>query len=120
MSKSDRELLTELKAVLTGQQYSPVVVGNYCAYARGFLDHLARRNILVVDVTEAQVPRPRRVAVGSPRGTRYVLGRCHPSLGRNHHVLDLFGYVKAGCGTFRRLTRFSVPLRLKPQDDEAP
>ncbi|RWO03527.1 MAG: integrase [Mesorhizobium sp.] len=57
MSKSDRELITELKAVLTSQQYSPVVVGNYCAYARGFLDHLARRNILVADVSEAQVER---------------------------------------------------------------
>jgi integrase/recombinase XerD len=55
MSKSDRELITELKAILTSQQYSPVVVGNYCAYARGFLDHLARRNILVADATEAQV-----------------------------------------------------------------
>ena len=55
MSKSDCELITELKAALTSQQYSPVVVGNYCAYARGFLDHLALRNILVADVTEAQV-----------------------------------------------------------------
>ena len=55
MLKSDRELITELKAVLTSQQYSPVVVGNYCAYARGFLDHLERQNILAADVTEAQV-----------------------------------------------------------------
>ncbi|MER9795450.1 hypothetical protein [Mesorhizobium sp. M0213] len=60
MSKSDCELITELKAVLISQQYSPVVVGNYCAYARGFLDHLARRNILVTDVTEAQVERGHR------------------------------------------------------------
>lgn len=64
MSKSDRELITELEAVLTSQQYSPVVVGNYCAYARGFLDHLARRNILVADVTEAQVEQYLRDAVG--------------------------------------------------------
>ena len=31
MSKSDHELITELKTVLISQQYSPVVVGNYCA-----------------------------------------------------------------------------------------
>jgi len=55
MSNADRELIAELRVLLTRQQYSPVVVGNYCAYARGFLDHLARRNILVADVSEAQV-----------------------------------------------------------------
>jgi integrase/recombinase XerD len=55
MSNSDCELIAELRVILTRQRYSPVVVGNYCAYARGFLDHLARRNILVADVTEAQV-----------------------------------------------------------------
>lgn len=57
MSKPDCEVITELRAVLTSQQYSPVVVRNYCAYACGFLDHLAQRNILVADVTEAQVER---------------------------------------------------------------
>lgn len=64
MLKSDRELITELKAVLTSQQYSPVVVGNYCAYARGLLDHLERQNILAADVTEAQVEQYLRDAVG--------------------------------------------------------
>jgi len=57
MSKPDHELITELRAVLTSRQYSPVVVRNYCAYAREFLDHLAQRNILVADVTAAQVER---------------------------------------------------------------
>jgi len=57
MLKPDCEVITELKAVLTSQQYSPVVVRNYCAYARGFLDHLAQRHILVADVTEEQVER---------------------------------------------------------------
>jgi integrase/recombinase XerD len=57
MSKPDRKLITELKALLTNQQYSPVAVGNYCAYARGFLDYLAQRNMLVADVTEAQWER---------------------------------------------------------------
>jgi integrase/recombinase XerD len=70
MSKSDRELITELKAILTSQQYSPVVVGNYCAYARGLLDHLARRNILAADVTEAQVEQYLRDAVGLFRQRR--------------------------------------------------
>ncbi|RWQ62973.1 site-specific integrase [Mesorhizobium sp.] len=70
MSKSDCELITELEAVLISQQYSPVVVANYCAYARGFLNHLARRNILVTDVTEAQVKRYLRDAVALFRQRR--------------------------------------------------
>lgn len=70
MSKSDRELLTELEAALTSQQYSPVVVGNYCAYARGFLDHLTRRNIVVADVTEAQVEQYLRAAAALFRRRR--------------------------------------------------
>ncbi|SMD13779.1 site-specific integrase [Primorskyibacter flagellatus] len=55
MTKTDREVITELEAVLTSQEYNPVVVRNYCAYARGFLDHLAQQNIPIADVTEAQV-----------------------------------------------------------------
>lgn len=55
MTKADRQVITELETVLTSHEYSPVVVRNYCAYARGFLDHLAQRNIAVTDVTEAQV-----------------------------------------------------------------
>lgn len=63
MSKPDREVITELEAVLTSQEYSPVVIRNYCAYARGFLDHLAHRNILLTEVTEAQVEQYLREAV---------------------------------------------------------
>jgi site-specific recombinase XerD len=55
MLNTDCELIAELKIVLTSQAYSPVVVGNYCAYARGFLDDLARRNLPVADVSETQV-----------------------------------------------------------------
>lgn len=55
MPDTGRGLIVELKIVLTSQQYSPVVVGNYCAYARGFLDYLARRAIVIADVTEAHV-----------------------------------------------------------------
>lgn len=47
-----------------------MVVGNYCAYARGFLDHLARRNILVADVSEAQVAQYLRYAIGLFRKRR--------------------------------------------------
>ena len=32
MSNSDCELIAELRGTLTRQRYSPVVVGNYCAY----------------------------------------------------------------------------------------
>ena len=70
MSNTDRELIAELRVILTRQQYSPVVVGNYCAYARGFLDHLARRNILVADVSEAQVAQYLRYAIGLFRKRR--------------------------------------------------
>lgn len=63
MSNTGRELIAELKAVLTNQKYSQVVVGNYCAYARGFLDYLARLNIPVADVSEAQVGHYLREAI---------------------------------------------------------
>jgi integrase/recombinase XerD len=55
MPNTDCELIAELRSVLTSQRYSPVVAGNYCAYARGFLDYLARRSIPIAEVTEAQV-----------------------------------------------------------------
>lgn len=67
MSNTGRELIAELNVVLTSQQYSPVVIGNYCAYARGFLDYLARWNIPVADVTEAQVSQYLRHAIRSFR-----------------------------------------------------
>ena len=63
MSNTDRDLIAELRVMLTRQQNSPVVVGNYCAYARWFLDHLARRNIAVADVSEAQVAQYLRHAI---------------------------------------------------------
>lgn len=63
MRNADRELIAELKVVLTSQKYSPVVIGNYCAYARGFLDYLARRSIPITDVTEAQVAHYLRHAI---------------------------------------------------------
>jgi integrase/recombinase XerD len=70
MSNSDCELIAELRVILIRQRYSPVVVENYCAYARGFLDHLARRNILVADVNEVQVAQYLRHAVALFRKRR--------------------------------------------------
>ena len=35
MTKTDSELIAELSGVLARQKFSPVVVGNYCSYARG-------------------------------------------------------------------------------------
>jgi integrase/recombinase XerD len=64
MWNTDCELIAELKAALTSQQYSPVVVGNYCAYSRGFLDDLERRSIPILEVTEAQVAQYLRHATG--------------------------------------------------------
>ena len=55
MSNTDLELIAELRSVLTRQKYSPVVIGNYCAYARWFLEYLARRSVPITEVTEAHV-----------------------------------------------------------------
>lgn len=63
MPNTDCELIAELKAVLISQRYSPVVAGNYCAYARGFLDYLARRRIPITEVTAAQVGHYLREAI---------------------------------------------------------
>lgn len=70
MSNTDRELIAKLADVLTRQNYSPVVVGNYCAYARGFLEYLARREIPVAAVTAPQVAQYLRHSAGSFR-------KCH-------------------------------------------
>lgn len=67
MSSTNDQLISELRIVLTSQRYSPVVVGNYCAYARGFLDYLALRNAAVANVTEAQVEKYLRHAIRSFR-----------------------------------------------------
>ena len=63
MPNTDCELIAELKAALITQRYSPVVTGNYCAYARGFLDYFARRSIPIAEVTEAQVTHYLRHAI---------------------------------------------------------
>ncbi|MER9159478.1 site-specific integrase [Mesorhizobium sp. M0778] len=65
MLNADYEPISELRILLTEQRYSPVVIGNYCAYARGFLDYLALRNIPIMEVTEAQVAQYLQYAIGS-------------------------------------------------------
>lgn len=70
MLNTDLELIAALRVALARQQYSPVVVGNYCAYARWFLDHLAQRNIAVADVSEAQVAQYLRHAIALFRKRR--------------------------------------------------
>lgn len=67
MSSTNDQLISELRIVLGGQQYSPVVIGNYCAYAREFLDYLALRNAAVANVTEVQVEKYLRHAIRSFR-----------------------------------------------------
>jgi integrase/recombinase XerD len=63
MSNADLELIAELRRVLSSQQYSQVVVGNYCTYARWFLEDLARQEIPIADVTETQVEQYLRHAI---------------------------------------------------------
>ena len=57
MSNTNRDLITELADGLARQNYSPVVVRNYCAYARQFLDYLAQHEIPVTAVTPSRVAR---------------------------------------------------------------
>ena len=55
MPNTDRDLIAELAEGLTRQSYSPVVVRNYCAYARDFLAYLAQHEIPVTAVKPSQV-----------------------------------------------------------------
>jgi site-specific recombinase XerD len=55
MPNTDRDLIAELAAGPTKQSYNPVVVTNYCAYAREFLVYLAEHEISVTAVTPSQV-----------------------------------------------------------------
>ena len=70
MSSTDRDLIAKLAAELTRQSYSPVVVRNYCAYARDFLAHLARYEIPVTAVTPEDVAHFMRHAVANFRNRR--------------------------------------------------
>jgi site-specific recombinase XerD len=67
MTDADAKLIAELADVLTHRKYSPVVVGNYCCYARAFLDYLAPRSMSVTTVTPPQVEQYLRHAIRSFR-----------------------------------------------------
>lgn len=63
MSNTNDQFIAELKKVLTNQTYSPVVIENYCTYAGWFLEYLARRDISIAEVTEAEVDKYLRHAM---------------------------------------------------------
>ena len=67
MTDTDCELIAKLAEALAHQKYSPVVVGNYCCYARAFLDYLARRDMPVTKVTPPQIEQYLRHAIRSFR-----------------------------------------------------
>jgi integrase/recombinase XerD len=85
MLNADNELIAELRIVLTKQRYSPVVIGNYCAYARGFVEYLAQRSIQFGEVTEAHVVQYLQHAIAMFRKRR---GR---SPGKNWHSIPRSG-----------------------------
>lgn len=67
MTDTDCELIVKLAEALAHQKYSPVVVGNYCCYARAFLDYLAARDMQVTKVTPSQIEQYLRHAILSFR-----------------------------------------------------
>ncbi|WBT38029.1 site-specific integrase [Hyphomicrobium sp. DMF-1] len=76
MSNTKRDLIAELTDVLSAQSYSPVVVRNYCAYARDFLAYLAQHAMPIATVTPAQVAqylRHARVEFRKRRGRQPAL-----------------------------------------------
>jgi integrase/recombinase XerD len=70
MTNTDRDLIAELADGLTRQRYSPVVVRNYCAYAREFLAYLAQHEIPVTAVTPSRVAQYLRHATVTFRKRR--------------------------------------------------
>ncbi|TIP83461.1 MAG: integrase [Mesorhizobium sp.] len=103
MSNSRHELIAALKSSLIGQRYSPVVVGNYCAYASEFLDYLVQRSIAVADVIDAHVEQYLRHAIVMFRKQR---GRL-PSA-RWHEV------PRSGIHALLRLAHGQWPPAIKP------
>ena len=92
MSNADRELITKLAELLTRQNYSRVVVANYCRYAQAFLEYLAKRELLAATVTPREVAQYLRHAIRSFR-KRYGRppGRAWSSIPRSgiHALLRL-------------------------------
>ena len=69
-TNTNRNLIAELAAELTRQSYSPVVVRNYCAYARDFLVYFAQHEIPLTTVTPPQVAQYLRHATVAFRKRR--------------------------------------------------
>lgn len=67
MKNADEDLIARLAEELAQQKYSPVAAGNYCSYARGFLEYLARQNLDVAAVKPSQVEQYLRHAIRSFR-----------------------------------------------------
>lgn len=70
MPNTDRDLIAKLADGLTRQSYSPVVVRNYCAYARDFLAHLALYEVPITAVTPEDVAHFIHHAVANFRNRR--------------------------------------------------
>ena len=83
MTDTGRELIAKLAEVLTHQKYNPVVVGNYCCYARAFLEYLTQRDMSVATVTPQQVEQYLRYAI---RSFRKCHGRPPARVGTRFHV----------------------------------
>ncbi len=103
MLNADYELIAKLKIVLAKQRYSPVVIGNYCAYARGFLDYPSQRDIQITEVTEAHVAQYLRYAIVMFRKRH---GR---SPGRYWHSIP-----RSGLHALLRLAQGQWPAAPKP------
>ena len=67
MPHDRRALIDQLKALLTQQRYSSVVVHNYCRSAEHFLEYLAQRAIAVYAATPNHVSGYLGHATPSPR-----------------------------------------------------
>lgn len=67
MLSPDEELIARLAQDLARQNYNPVAAGNYCIYARGFLQYLALRKLDVAAVRPPQVEEYLRHAIRSFR-----------------------------------------------------
>jgi len=90
---SNLELIAKLKNELTALEYTPVGIGNYCAYARQFLEYLASRQIALTAVT------PGLVAEYLDAARKERERRWSRSLGQTWHSIP-----RAGIHTLLRLT----------------
>ena len=109
MTDTGRELIAKLAEVLTHQKYNPVVVGNYCCYARAFLEYLTQRDMSVATVTPQQVEQYLRYAIRSFR-------KCHGRPpGPHWHSIP-----RSGIHALLRLAQGQWPPALQVMGPDAP